>query len=63
MNTVTLLESGLSQVVRNLEQSLQARPRPVIVLYHNPLLAGVLDASQFLKKTAGTHQYSVYREA
>ena len=55
------LESGLAQVVRNLEQSLRAHPRPVIVLYHNPLLANVLDASPLLKRTKSTHQYSVYR--
>jgi SAM-dependent methyltransferase len=55
------LESGLSQVVRNLERSLQASPRPVVILYHNPLLASVLDASAALKKTYSTHQYSVYR--
>ncbi len=55
------LESGLSRVVRNLERSLQASPRPVIILYHNPLLANVLDTSVVFKKTNGTHQDSVYR--
>jgi len=55
------LESGLAQVVRNLEQSLQASPRSVIILYHNPLLAYVLDASAAFKKTNSTYQYSVYR--
>jgi len=55
------LESGLARVVGNLEQSLRASPRPVIILYHNPLLANVLDASVVLKKTNSTHQYSVYR--
>ena len=55
------LESGLAQVVTNLERSLHSHPRPVIVLYHNPLLANVLDASRFLIKTSATSQYSVYR--
>ena len=55
------LESGLAQIVTNLERWLQAHPQPVIVLYHNPLLANVLDASHFLTKTSGTSQYSVYR--
>jgi SAM-dependent methyltransferase len=55
------LESGFTQVVSNLERSLQASPRPVVILYHNPLLANVLDATAVLKKTSGTHQYSVYR--
>jgi SAM-dependent methyltransferase len=55
------LESGLAQVLGNLEKSLQAYPRSVIVLYHNPLLANILDASAALKKTGGTYQCSVYR--
>lgn len=55
------LESGLTQVVSNLEQSLRSHPREVVVLYHNPLLANVLDASRALKRTSGTHQYAVYR--
>ncbi len=55
------LESGLAQVVRNLEQSLELHPRPGIVVYHNPLLGSLLEASGAWKKTAGTHQYSVYR--
>ena len=53
-------ESVLAQVVRNLEQSLREHPRPVIVLYHNPLLANVLDASFLLERTASTHQYAIY---
>ena len=56
-----LLESGLGQVVHNLEQSLQIYPRPVIILYHNPQLANVLDASPALEKAATAHQYSIYR--
>ncbi len=58
-----LLESGLAQVVRNLERSIQANPRPVVMLYHNPLLAGVLDSSHVLTKTGGTAQYSIYRQS
>jgi SAM-dependent methyltransferase len=57
------LESGLAQVIDNLERSLQGCPRSVIVVYHNPLLAKVLDASPALKKTGATHQYSVYKKA
>ena len=58
-----LTESGLTQVARNLEQSVRAHPRPVLVLYHNPLLAEVLEESQFYSKTADTGQYAVYRVA
>jgi len=53
-------ESGLRQVVTNLEQSLQQRPRPAYVLYHNPLLEHVLSESAVLRKIGGTHQYSIF---
>ena len=53
-------ESGMRQVVANLEHSLRARPRPVYILYHNPLLEYVLRESALLRKIAGTHQYSVF---
>lgn len=55
-----LPESGLRQVVVKLEESLRAHPRPVYVLYHNPLLAHVLSQSRSLRKIAGTDQYSVF---
>jgi SAM-dependent methyltransferase len=53
-------EAGLRRVIANLEQSLRTQPRAVYVLYHNPLLEPVVAESGFLKKTEGTHQYSVY---
>jgi SAM-dependent methyltransferase len=53
-------ESGLRRVVANLEQSLRAHPRPIYVLYHNPLLEPVLAASPSLRKIEGTHQYSIF---
>jgi SAM-dependent methyltransferase len=53
-------EMGLRQVLANLEQSLRALPRPVYVLYHNPMLERVLGANSMLRKLAGTHQYSVF---
>jgi SAM-dependent methyltransferase len=55
------LESALAEVVARLEQSLSSQPRPAVILYHNPLLAHVLDKSSLFRKTAGTSQYSVYR--
>ena len=54
-----LPEAGLSQVMRNLEESLRWRPRKVIVFYHNPLLEHVV-ASVRLRKTYGSLEYSVY---
>jgi len=56
----SLPESGLRQVVANLEQSLRAHPRAVYVLYHNPLLEHVLGESAVLKKIGGAEQYSVF---
>jgi hypothetical protein len=56
-------EAGLRRVSGNLEQNLSAHPRPVYVLYHNPLLAHVLDANPALKRMGGTNQYAIYRSA
>ena len=55
-----LPEASLRTVVQNLERSLREYPRKVLVIYHNPLLEHVLAASLVLKRTGGTHQYSVY---
>jgi SAM-dependent methyltransferase len=55
-----LPESGLIRVVNNLEVSVKENPRPVYVLYHNPLLDHVL-ARNALRKIGGTNQYSVYK--
>jgi hypothetical protein len=55
-----LPEAGLREMLQNLERSLQEHPRPVCLLYHNPLLEHVLTQSAVLKKIAGTHQYSVF---
>ena len=56
-----LPESGMRRVSANLEQSLRTRPRPIYVLYHNPLLEHVLSESGVLHKVAGTEQWSVFR--
>ena len=53
-------ESGLRQFVANLEQSLHLDPRPVYLLYHNPLLEQVVGGGRTLRKIAGTHQYSIF---
>lgn len=55
-----LSESGLTQVIANLESSLNAHPRAVYLLYHNPLLEQVLRGSAVLTKLGGTQQYSIY---
>jgi hypothetical protein len=56
-----LPERALSEVLQRLESSLGKTPRPVWVVYHNPLLEPVLSSSGFLQKASGTPQYSVYR--
>ena len=55
-----LPESGLLQLLNNLEHSLKECPRKVYVLYHNPLLEHVLSGCDWLQKLGGTHQYSIY---
>lgn len=53
-------EAGLRRAVRNLGQSLAAKPRPAYLLYHNPQLEHVLFDIGFLSKVGGTHQYTIY---
>lgn len=52
-------ESGLRRMAGILEQSLKRNPRPVYVVYHNPLLEHVL-AGGALSKVVGAHQYSIF---
>lgn len=54
-------EPGLQRVIANLERSLQQHPRACYVLYHNPLLARVLDGRPALKQIARTEQFAIYR--
>jgi SAM-dependent methyltransferase len=56
-------ESRLREFLSNLEQSLHEHPRPMYLLYHNPLLEHVLLESGSLRKIGGTHQYSVFAMA
>jgi SAM-dependent methyltransferase len=53
-------ESGLRRAMENLEKSLDAHPRPVYVIYHNPQLETVLNKTGRLKRIMGTHQYSIF---
>ena len=53
-------ESGMRQTILNLEQSLRRCPRAIYVIYHNSLLEHVLSESAMLRKTTGTHQYSIF---
>jgi predicted RNA methylase len=53
-------ESGLRRALANLENSLEANPRPTYVVYHNPQLETVLNQTGRLKRIVGTHQYSIF---
>ena len=56
-----LPEAALREVVERLENSLRFHPRPLWVLYHNPLLEDLVARADVLEKVGGTHQYAVYR--
>jgi SAM-dependent methyltransferase len=58
-----LPESGLARMIGNLESSLHEHPRPVFVLYHNPLLEPVLTRSADFTRIAGTGQFSIFASA
>jgi len=55
-----LPDAGLRRLIVNLTESLRHNPRPVYVLYHNPLLENVVLESPVLRKIAGAEQYSAY---
>jgi hypothetical protein len=52
--------STLEQVIANLEQSIVQVPRPVYVIYHNPLLEAVLARSKVLTKVAAMPEFVTY---
>ena len=56
-----LPETGLRKVMGRLEESLAKVPRPVWIVYHNPLLDPVVSGSERLERVGGTGQYSLYR--
>ena len=53
-------ESVLRLVCANLEKSMREHPRPVCVIYHNPLLEHVLSERAVLRKMGGTQQYALF---
>jgi SAM-dependent methyltransferase len=55
-----LPESGMRRVMARLEKSLAANPRPVWVLYHNPLLEHVIGEGSGFARVGGTEQYFIY---
>jgi hypothetical protein len=55
-----LPEPGLIQMVSNLADSLREHPRPVYVVYHNPVFEKVLTENGTFERIGGTHQFSLY---
>ena len=55
-----LPECALAKMISNLEHSLREHPRPLYVLYHNPLLEDVLMRSAAFIKRTSTNQYSTF---
>jgi SAM-dependent methyltransferase len=55
-----LPEAGLRQMLRNLENSYSQQPRPIWIVYHNPVLEHVLAESHLLAKRAGRQEHSIY---
>jgi SAM-dependent methyltransferase len=55
-----LPERALSEVLQRLEKSLARVPRPVWIVYHNPLLERVLGERPVFVRVGGTEQYSIY---
>jgi len=56
-----LPELALTEVLQRLGRSLALAPRPVWVVYQNPLLDHVLGATGIFEKAGGTSQCSFYR--
>ncbi|MGA9529546.1 MAG: hypothetical protein WBS24_15630 [Terriglobales bacterium] len=56
-----LPEAGLRRVLHNLEDSWKKMPRPLWIVYHNPLLEAALSESPFLEKAGSSPSYSLYR--
>jgi Histone methylation protein DOT1 len=58
-----LPESGLRRVIGNLEGSWKKTPRPIWIVYHNPLLANVLEEFRYLTRVSTGNAYQVLQFA
>jgi len=56
-----LPEDRLRQMLQNLHGSIHEHPRPVWIIYHNPLLEHVLLESGTFEKLTGDLQFAIYR--
>jgi hypothetical protein len=55
-----LPESGMRRVLGNLRRTLAERPRPVFLVYHNPLLEHTILESGRFNKLSGTLRFSLW---
>lgn len=55
-----LPESGFRRVIANLAQSVRENPRPVWLVYANPLFEEIVFKSGCFRRTAGTEQYTIF---
>ena len=53
-------QSVMEPVIENLGRSLAEHPRDVIVVYHNPALSGIIEASEQLKLCAMKRHFSAH---
>ena len=56
-----LPKEGLKSVIGNLEDSFRRVPRPIWIVYHNPLLESVLTESPMIAKETTKPEYSVFK--
>lgn len=55
-----LPESGFRKVIANLAQTFRENPRPVWLVYANPLFENIVLKSGWFRRTAGTQQYTIF---
>jgi SAM-dependent methyltransferase len=56
-----LPEESLAKLLARLSHSLDAHPREVYLVYHNPILAHVVESTRRFARIDGTPQYVLYR--
>lgn len=55
-----LMEANFRKVLANLQSSVVQHPRPLFVVYANPIFQMLLAADPYMQKVTGTHQWVVY---
>ena len=55
-----LMEANFRKALANLQTSLAQHPRPLFVVYANPIFEMLLAADSKMRKITGTHQWVIY---